>query len=394
MNEKERFKAICKGQNVDYVPLIGLPGASGLSFGGAWGQIHQRLLDTGMPARVKGWNYETRWDQQAAQSWSDYWGTLTPLSVDFWPSQPCPGVQSKKSQQGDYEIVEYNTGAVTRQVLDNDNAYSMPEFISYHVRGRESWELYKELNTPGPLWSVDKINEACRCFDNRDKPLFISLLSTWGAIRDLMGTERACTILYDDPELAQEIIQWQDDLRKTYLFPLVERLRPEIIQVGEDCCYNHGMQISPQHFLDFCGPSYRQIVELSRSVESDVVVVDTDGKITDFVPLLNQLGVNGVYPIECKSNNDLFTLRQQYPEFVFFGWLEKEVVNKGNESMIESEIYSKVPNLLQSGRYFPNLDHSLQPMCTFENLRKFLSLLHKVTNNPNGEFITELSKSD
>ncbi len=56
MNELERFKAVCNGQTVDYVPLIGLPGASGLSFGGAWGQIYQQLVDTGMPARVKGWN--------------------------------------------------------------------------------------------------------------------------------------------------------------------------------------------------------------------------------------------------------------------------------------------------------------------------------------------------
>ena len=119
MNDRERFKAICKGQDVDYVPIIGLPGAAGLSFGGAWGQIFQRLLDTGMPSRVKGWNEETCWDQQAAQSWSDYWGTLTPITIDFWPSQPCPGIQSKKTKQGNYELVEYNTGAVTRQVLDN-----------------------------------------------------------------------------------------------------------------------------------------------------------------------------------------------------------------------------------------------------------------------------------
>ena len=70
MNDLERFKAICAGQPVDYVPLIGLPGASGLAFGGAWGQIYQRLLDTGMPRRIQGWDYETQWDQAAAHSWS------------------------------------------------------------------------------------------------------------------------------------------------------------------------------------------------------------------------------------------------------------------------------------------------------------------------------------
>lgn len=394
MNELERFKAICRGQDVDYVPIIGLPGASGLAFGGAWGQIYQRLLDTGMPANIRGWDYESRWNEQAARSWSDYWGTLTPLMPEIWPSQPGPGVQSKTYQKDGYEIIEYNTGAVTRQVLDADNAYSMPEFITYHVRDRESWQFYKEINTPGPLWSAEQIEQACSPFDHRDKPLFISLLSTWGAIRDLMGPERACTILYDDPELAQEIIDWQAQLRQTYLFPVVERLKPEILKVGEDCCYNHGMLISPKHFLEFCGPSYRTITEVADSVGTDVVVVDTDGHIMEFVPLLDQLGVKGVYPVESKSNNDLLALRKAYPEFIFFGWLEKEVVNEGNESLIEEDIFTKVPPLLRTGRYFPNLDHSLQPFCTFDNLCRFLKLLHEVTNNPLGQFYSELSTLD
>lgn len=386
MNERERFQTICKGKPVDYVPLIGLPGASGLSFGGAWGHIYQRLLQTGMPSYVRGWNYETGWDERAAESWSRYWGTLTPLTVDFWPSEPCKGVQSKIRRQGQYEIVEYDTGAVTRQVLDCMNAYSMPEFIAHHVRDRKSWEYYKSIHAYGQLWSVEKIDQACRRFDNRTKPLFLSLLSTWGGLRDLMGTERACTILYDDSELAQEIIDWQANLRKEYLFPLIERLKPEILKIGEDCCYNHGMLVSPQHFMTHCGPSYRDIVSLAKSVESDVIVVDTDGNVMELVPILASLGINGIYPLEAKSNNDVILLRRQFPEFVFFGWLEKEVINEGNEGMIDNEILSKVPEMIKTGRYFPNLDHSLQPMCTFRNLCRFLTRLHGITNNPLGEF--------
>ncbi len=391
MNDRERFKAVCRGQQVDYVPLIGLPGASGLAFGGAWGQIYRRLLDTGMPPEVQGWNVQSQWDPEAARSWSEYWGTLTPLHIDFWPCEPCEGIRSKTYQKDGYEIIEYNTGAVTRQVRDAENAYSMPDFISYHVRDRQSWEFYKKRNTPGPLWSKEQIRQACRPYAQRDKPLFLPLLSTWGAVRDLAGPQHACTMLYDDPELAREIIDWQSELRRKYLFPLVEQLRPEILKIGEDCCYNHGMLISPKHFLDFCGSAYREITDLARSVEADVVVVDTDGDITDLVPLLDQWGVNGCYPVECKAGNDLFALRKRFPEFVFFGWLEKEVINEGNEDLIEPEIQSKVPGLLKTGRYFPNLDHSLQPMCTFKNLCRFLTHLHKTTGNPLGRFPRSVS---
>lgn len=35
---------------------------------------------------------------------------------------------------------------------------------------------------------------------------------------------------------------------------------------------------------------------------------------------------------------------------------------EGNESVINAEIVSKVPSLLERGRYFPNGDHGIQPI--------------------------------
>ena len=74
------------------------------------------------------------------------------------------------------------------------------------------------------------------------------------------------------------------------------------------------------------------------------------------------------------------------PEFILMGWLEKECVNEGNEEMIEREIMSKVPRLLEKGRYFPNGDHGLQPLITFDNMCRFMTWLHDVTGNPDSAF--------
>ncbi len=90
------------------------------------------------------------------------------------------------------------------------------------------------------------------------------------------------------------------------------------------------------------------------------------------------------YPYEVKGQNDLFALREEIPDFIFFGWLEKEVVNEGNEDGIEAEIREKVPALLEKGGYFPNGDHGIQPMVTFPNLCRFMSLLHEACGNPEG----------
>ncbi|HAL44335.1 MAG: hypothetical protein A2Y12_16055 [Planctomycetes bacterium GWF2_42_9] len=386
MNQLERFKAVCRGQDVDYVPIIGFPGASGLAFGGAWGEIYQRLLDTGMPSYVKGWDAQNLWSQSAAKSWSDFWGTVTPLTLDFFPAEPAQGEKFEKKIEGRFEIITYETGAITKQLIGNDDIYSMPEFIKYNVRDWDSWNLYKKLHTPGKLWAADKTEEYCRKYDNRTLPLFMQLESTWGAVRNLAGTELASTLLYDNSDLVQDIIDWQSFIRNTYLYPLVKRLKPEVLQLSEDCCYKQGMLISPKHFEQFCSPVYREVVQLAKSYGAEMVIVDTDGHIGEFVPLLDKCGVNATYPIEVKAGNDLFALRKKFNNFIFMGWLEKEVINEGNENLIEDEIKSKVPAMIKTGRYFPNIDHSLQPMCTFKNLCKFMKILHNVLENPEGKF--------
>lgn len=159
-----------------------------------------------------------------------------------------------------------------------------------------------------------------------------------------------------------------------------------MVQAGEDNCYRGGMLLSPRHFVELCSPSYRELCALARDCGVPMVAVDTDGNAMELVPLLVDCGVNALFPFEVKPGNDLFALRRRFPEFVLMGWLEKETINQGNERQIRPEIMRKVPELLRSGRYFPNGDHGIQPLVTFPGLCKFMTLLHEVTGNPEGEF--------
>jgi hypothetical protein len=181
-------------------------------------------------------------------------------------------------------------------------------------------------------------------------------------------------------------VEHEDHVRRTYLFPLVERLRPEILVANEDNCYRGGMLISPRHFRDLCMPSYREIATVARDCGVTAVTVDSDGNVMELVPLLDECGVNAILPCEVKAGNDLFALRRRFPKFLLMGWLEKETLNEGNEGAIRAELSAKVPALLAAGRYFPNGDHGIQPPVTFPNLCRFLTLLHELTGNPEGEF--------
>lgn len=383
MNQRERFVWVCRGEEVDYVPIYGAFGAPGMS-GGCMAKTHQRLVKQGMPEWVDG--CIRLGDPRVTETWQRYWGTLQPIDVDFFPAEPAQGLKRTSRIEGEYEIIECESGALTRQVIDNEITYSMPHFMVYPIRDRESWEFYRDRVTPGELWPEEEIEAECKRFEDRDKPLHLACGGTWGPIRSLMGPERACTILYDEPELIHEIMEWRMWYLQKYTIPLLERLRPEVLQCGEDIAYNHGLLISPRHFREFCAPFYRRLAQVGRECGAAMMAIDSDGNLMELVGLLEECGMNALLPFEVKAGNDLFVLRKQHPEFILMGWLEKEVVNEGNGHMIRGEIMSKVPPLLEKKRYFPNGDHGIQPLVSFENLCKFMTLLHEVTGNPEGEF--------
>ncbi len=386
MNDRERFVSIVRGETPDYTPIFGFPGAPGMSLG-CMRPTRSRLAAGGMPAYVGGCDANgLPFRKTEVQSWCRYWGTTGPVVLDFSVASGEAGFKETRRIEGGFEIIESESGALTRQVVDNDITYSMPEFIRYPVRDRASWDLYKQRMTPTRVMTPEEIEANCRRFDARTRPLCIGVGSTYGLVRGLMGTEAASYAFYDDPELVHDIIEWRLAQIRRAVFPLIERLKPEIVATGEDLCYNHGMLLSPAHFEAFCAPYYREVCGLAQSCNVPLRAIDTDGNAMEFTPIAAACGFNAIYPYEVKAGNDLFELRRLLPQFVLFGWLEKEVINEGNEALIEPEIRSKVPPLLATGRYFPNGDHGIQPPATFPNLCKFMALLHEICNNPCGEF--------
>jgi hypothetical protein len=226
----------------------------------------------------------------------------------------------------------------------------------------------------------------CRRYDQRDRPLFIGVWGGYGAMRSNLGPEGLSLAFYDDPQLIHDMMRWQTNRVKEYTLPLIERLKPECVYLGEDLCYNHGMLLSPAHFREFCGPYYRMVFDCAKAAGVPVRAVDSDGNVMEFVDTAVPYGLNCLYPFEVKAGNDLFALRRKHPQFTCVGWLEKEIINEGNEHLIKPELMRKVPPLLAQGRYFPNGDHGIQPGVTFRGMCQFMTLLHELCRNPEGEF--------
>lgn len=382
MTDRERFLAVARGDKPDYVPIFGFDEAPGVS-SGCMRTTYDRLLETGMPDVGGVWELDGR--PRDIEGWRRYWGVTSSWDAEEFPGEPAKGFRWEKETKDGYEYIRCETGALTRQVVDNDITYSMPEFIRFHVRDRKSWEFYRERRTPGRQYSEGQMEALKGKYARRARPVRVSARATFGALRDIVGPEMACTIFYDDPDLAREILDWLAWLNREYVIPMVEAVRPDIVLMSEDICYNHGMMISPSMFRQFCMPAYAEMGEAVKRSGAAVFAVDTDGFAEQFAGVAAEAGVNAFFPWEVKAGNDLPRVRRAHPGLLIMGALEKECLNEDNAGLIRGEI-DKAKELLAYGRYLPNADHGIQPLATFGNLCRFMTRLHEACGNPEGEY--------
>lgn len=317
------------------------------------------------------------------ESWCRYWG-MCPCDFAGHIGVGEPPMREEKWIEGEFEYTRSETGSLTRRIREYETGYSMPEFIEFDVRDRDSWEKVKTFGCREA--SAEKLAGLKQRYRGRTRPLIVNTGSTWGNVRSLMGPERALTAIYDDPDLVREMIAHGLGEIERFVFPVIEALRPEAVSVWEDCCYNHGMMISPAAFRSFCGGYYRRVAEFARANGVELLIVDSDGKVDQFCPLLEDLGFNGCWPMEVVCGNPLRLYRQRQPKLIMAGGIEKGICNSGMGCHIESELIPKVQQMLEKGGYFPMFDHALQTLVGFEELCRAMTLLHRLCGNDLGEY--------
>jgi uroporphyrinogen-III decarboxylase len=112
--------------------------------------------------------------------------------------------------------------------------------------------------------------------------------------------------------------------------------------------------------------------------------VDSDGDVSELVPLFISVGVNGMLPFEVQAGMDIRIFRNKYGKnLAIIGGVDKRLLeNDGNA--IDIEISEKVIPVLKSGGYIPCLDHTVPPNVSLGNFQQFLDLIRKKTGGVYG----------
>lgn len=368
MNPRERYLATLLFQPVDHVPLApGYPRESTLA---AW---HGQGLAPGQD-----WLETLAVEIDVPRSAFDT-TVAVPLS-----SRMNPAFEEKvlEHREGHY-IVQDWMGAITEISDSYDYTYirTAKDFVTrkwhrFPVQTRADWErMAWRYDADDPArWPVDWA-QVCASLAGSGLAVVMQLNGPFWQMREWVGLTNLCLLMHDDPALVDEMADhWQ-----RFTLALLERttrdLQIDALMVSEDMAYKAHSMISPAMARRFLQPTYRAWHELLTSRGCRVFDMDSDGDVSELIPLWLESGFNCHNPIEIAAGNAPLALRVQYGRrLALRGGMDKRVLALDGATMRDM-VQNIVPRLTAEGGYIPSCDHGVPPDIAWPSFVAYTRLL-------------------
>ncbi len=383
MTNRERFKAICRGERLGDFMVMDW-------FHRCWADTLDEWIKQGAPESIRtqeGLNeyfgFEHLHGLQeiiSEHNRSDLKAIASAQSLGAYHVTPpvMPVFEIKVIREDERHRVETTYGGSLVEV-SKEHPWRMPKYLDRPVKDRTTWNEYKKrLDPHTPERWPSPWNEYVKQRNSEDVPTMLLLEGFFGVLREWTGLEQLLFMFYDDPKLVEDMMDQVLHLDLEVAKRVLKDMKIDCVRFWEDMAYKSGPLISPDMFRKFEMPRYRQITDLLRSQGVDILHVDSDGNIDELIPLWMEVGVNFPWPFEVASGMDGIALRKKYGKDIIIGGnIDKRVFTKGKDA-IREEVMSKVPYLVETGGYFPCLDHVIPPDVPLDGFRYYINLLREI----------------
>lgn len=319
----ERFKRVAAFREADRLPVV--------EWAGYWNKTVDRWRGEGLPDELV-----TAFDIRAhfgLDRWQQFWIRARGPETPRPPSHGAPIIRSRD---------EFRSVLPTLYRIDSFTRADIDRWAEEHAQG----ETLVWTSLDGFFWFP----------------------------RQLFGIEEHFYAFYDEPDLMHEMNKRLLEYNLEVIEWVCRSYTPEFTTIAEDMSYNHGPMLSKELFDEFLAPYYRDLTaELrSRGIHS---IVDSDGDVTEMVPWLEGVGIDGILPLERMAGVDVAEIRRRHPRFLMIGAFDKTVMKHG-EAAMRREFERLLPTM-RSGGFIPSVDHQTPPDVSIETYRLYVRLLRE-----------------
>jgi len=346
MNTYERMKAMFEHRTADRIPFVDDP----------WDTTVARWHREGMPED---------------EDWIDHFGLDRVISIEVDNSPQYPEAILEETNR--YKVHTTKWGATKR---DWKYETSTPEFLDFTITSYDRWLKAKERMKATPD-RIDWKNLEDNYDTWKEKGYWIQGITWFGfdvTHAGSVGTERVLTAFALEPH-------WMQDMFSTYLELSIE-LHEMIHDAGyeyhavrwyDDMGYKNNQFFSTKMYGEVLQPYHRRAIEWAHS-KNYYACLHSCGNVNPFIPLLVDMGLDMINPLEVKAGMDPVALKQEFGDrLVFHGGIN--AVNWDKPELIKEEIERVVPAMKENGGFIFASDHSIPSSVSYDDFSSIVDLV-------------------
>ncbi|MCL2771839.1 MAG: hypothetical protein FWD71_00695 [Oscillospiraceae bacterium] len=291
----------------------------------------------------------------------------------------CPYFEEKiLEDRGDYELVQDFAGRRVLYFKGRRNGF-MPEYVDHPVKDMKSWEenCKWRMNPNSPERYANFEKNIKPAIDREEEGCVIQqyLVGGYMYLRSLMGPEGVLYKFYDEPELIHDCMKTWFELADRIIAEQQKYVVLDELIFDEDICYKNGPLISSDMIHEFLFPYYRQLINNTKSRQTDksrhlFFHLATDGFVYPIIDLYEEIGLDHMSPFEVAAGCDVVEVGKKYPDLKIRGGIDKRILAAGKDA-IDREIDRIMPVMKKRGGYIPVCDHGVPEEVDFNDYMHF-----------------------
>ena len=148
------------------------------------------------------------------------------------------------------------------------------------------------------------------------------------------------------------------------------------VMVNDDIGHNSGLMVHPRMFMEMFPERMKRLIAPAKDI-GKLVLMHTDGKLDDILPILYEVGIDVNHPIEPESNDILEVKRQWQGKMALIGNVHTPMLAFGSIEEIERQVQEYCVKLAPGGGYVLGSSTSIMDGIPPQNFAAMVKAVHK-----------------
>ena len=193
-----------------------------------------------------------------------------------------------------------------------------------------------------------------------------------------MGTTDFFYMCSDNRPLIEKLMDILLENQEKVMRAVCERFADDLalVMVNDDIGHNGGLMIHPDMFMEIFSHRMKRLIAPAKA-HGKLVLMHTDGKMDNILPILHEVGIDANHPVEPESN-DIFEVKKKWAgKMALIGNIPTPLLAYGRKEEIEERVREYCVNLAPGGGYVLGSSTSIMDGIPPENFVTMIEAVHK-----------------